>query len=556
MAKFDVVIVGGGHNGITTAAYLAKCGLSVCVCEERSEIGGAQENTEPIPGFRIDPHASYMYGYVAPGFEQLELWKYGFRMVYYKTMMGGMDEKGKAYFGGRYNEETVKSVERISKRDAKIWEILVKKLEPNVPEILRSIFWTPPFPPEMEVEMNDLPWAKLFQKYVPQLYFPEWNEMTCLELIDFLFESDIINSVATIMWYSGASPNWEGMAIPSLAGFQMWYYASGCPRGGMHAYAHAIARCAIAHGARILTNCPVESIIVQNGEAKGVKLSRDAAFPEKVIWAEKAVISDVPVTQTFLNLLDYDDLEHGFIRRIKDISIKGGSLWVLSLITKELPRFAGEGAEVLKGDNFPCLSSMGHGRDKLMAHLREAYSFKTSPKPENAITALMIHDIFDSTRCPPGYHVFSPCYMQVVPPEYHVKSPDAVNAMKEEILEWQMEHIRQFAPNFTKDKIVAAFVNTPYDSEIRNAGLLGGNWYATRHCKDQWWSSRPLPELSRYRTPVKKLYLCNQTSYPGGLCLMAVPYNLMHILIEDLSLKLGSWWYPSPWHVPDREAEK
>jgi len=78
--KYDIVIVGGGPNGTALAAYLAKSGLSVCVLEERPECGGACENTEPVPGVRIDPHATYMYSGAAPGFDQLELWKYGFRM--------------------------------------------------------------------------------------------------------------------------------------------------------------------------------------------------------------------------------------------------------------------------------------------------------------------------------------------------------------------------------------------------------------------------------------------------------------------------------------------
>ena len=81
--RFDVVIVGGGHNGTTAAAYLAKCGLSVCVLEERPECGGAQETTEPIAGVRIQPHAIANYGGAAPGWEQLELWRYGFRMARY-----------------------------------------------------------------------------------------------------------------------------------------------------------------------------------------------------------------------------------------------------------------------------------------------------------------------------------------------------------------------------------------------------------------------------------------------------------------------------------------
>jgi len=90
--RYDIVIVGGGPNGMTAAAYLAKCGLSVCVLEERSEAGGACENTEPIPGVRINPHAVLMYAGPAPGFEQLELWKYGFRMDWSPSYIKNMEE--------------------------------------------------------------------------------------------------------------------------------------------------------------------------------------------------------------------------------------------------------------------------------------------------------------------------------------------------------------------------------------------------------------------------------------------------------------------------------
>src|SRR3990172_2711207 len=90
--RFDFVIVGGGHNGSTIAAYLAKSGASVCVIEGRAECAGGQENTEPKPGFRIDPHATYLYGGAAPGFEQLELWKYGFRMSWSPALQPVEDE--------------------------------------------------------------------------------------------------------------------------------------------------------------------------------------------------------------------------------------------------------------------------------------------------------------------------------------------------------------------------------------------------------------------------------------------------------------------------------
>jgi phytoene dehydrogenase-like protein len=81
--------------------------------------------------------------------------------------------------------------------------------------------------------------------------------------------------------------------------------------------------------------------------------------------------------------------------------------------------------------------------------------------------------------------------------------------------------------------------------------MSGGNWYGARCSSDQWFSTRPLEELARYRTPIDNLYLCNHTSHPGGLCLMAVAYNLMHILIDDGIAEPGDWWYSSPWYISD-----
>lgn len=139
-------------------------------------------------------------------------------------------------------------------------------------------------------------------------------------------------------------------------------------------------------------------------------------------------------------------------------------------------------------------------------------------------------------------------------PEYHADGPEAVNKMKPEIDAAIIRSWGQVAPN-VPDNVVAYWSNSPYDSEFRNTGLIGGNWYATRHSSDDWWNMRPLPELSRYRTPIDGLYLCHQTSHPGGLCMMAVPYNLMHILIDDGVAEPGDWWYPSPHYRREEKKE-
>ncbi|MGD0081755.1 MAG: NAD(P)/FAD-dependent oxidoreductase [Acidimicrobiales bacterium] len=555
-ARFDVVIVGGGHNGSTLAAYLAKSGLSVCVLEARPECGGGQENTEPRPGFRIDPHATYLYGGAAPGFDQLELWKYGFRMVYYQSLSGIVTLDGvAANMGSRWRPDIgEESRRRYAGTSEGAFSPMEALDEPSLRELLRALFWTPPHPPELEVEAGDLPWWNVFRKHLPGLYSPRLLDMSYTDFLDeFVPWEPARVAAAFAAWYCGAHPDWDGMLLPSMGGGMLVGYASGSPRGGMHAYAHSIIRCALAHGARILANAPVGEIIVQNGRAVGVRLSDEAAFPEKTIWADKAVVSGVDVKTTFLNLIGRQHLDVGFTQRVKDISLKGGSLFVMHVLCRELPKYHGR-PDAFPEDVYPsCVMAPADSMEFFHAQTRDAYSLRRSPElsPEHLTMMIVTHDPYDETRTPDGYHLLSPVYLEVPPPQYDVTGPEGINRHKDEITKAALALLERMAPNMGSDNIVDVFVNTPYDSEFRNAGMSGGNWYAIRQSEDQWFSSRPLPELSRYRTPIDGLYLCNQTSHPGGLCLMAVPYNLMHILIDDGIVEPASWWYPSEWYISD-----
>jgi phytoene dehydrogenase-like protein len=112
--------------------------------------------------------------------------------------------------------------------------------------------------------------------------------------------------------------------------------------------------------------------------------------------------------------------------------------------------------------------------------------------------------------------------------------------------------LAQVVENVDDDNLIRIFSDSPLEQEFRNTGMLGGSWYGIRCDRDQWWNERPLPELARYRVPdIDGLYLAHQSAaHPGGLCLMAVGYNLMHILIEDGIAEPGDWWYASPWYIP------
>ncbi len=560
--SYDVVVVGGGPNGLGIAAYLAKCGVKVCVVEARTEIGGGCETIEPIPGFRIEPHAAFNYAGASPAWEQLELGKYGLRVVPFDVWGTAIPHDCKRVTSAsRWNKQVVRESmltwgEDVAAQTEGIYAILES---PECREFLRSIYWTPPLPEGYSRDPKDLPWVKAIKK-VPllgQVYDDSWLEMSTLDVTNILTTTDAQKvGICIAAWDSGPGFLSKGMGIVGAAITFLIMYSSGVFLGGMHSYAHATMRAALAHGATFYTNSPVEEIIVQDGEAKGVRVGGKGPMADKVIWADRAVISDIHVKDTFLKVIDKKHLDRGFYQKVKDISLNGGSLMKVDLIVKELPRFRGKAGEFM--DKYPgggCVFPVDR-LDVLTNHRKAVdaeFRFPRFGKDEIVLRSLR-SSIYDPTRCPPGYHVIYNFWPLPVP-EYYVGGIENYNKHKEEQVEGMLEMYREYCTNMGDDNIVAKFAMTPLDSSFRNMGFVGGNWEGIRPCDDQWYDRRPLPECGRYRTPIDKLYLVNQTSYPGGLALMAVPYNLMHILIEDLNLKPGGWWYPSPYYASDKQVK-
>ena len=546
--RYDIVIVGGGHNGTAAAAYLAKSGLSVCVLEERPECGGACENTEVIPGVRIDPHTTYLYGGAAPGFEQLELWKYGFRMDWRESQRMMQQPRPTLTREGTYQP---------TEKDTMGWNKLCGMLAdpPFTRELLRSIYWCPPHPPEVEVTAENVPFMQVYKQHAPEIWTEELLEMTLFDLLDEYMETEPPKvQQGIIAWYSGAAPHWEGVALPALGGnLALRYTGINPPRGGMHAYMHSIIRCAMAHGAVIRTCCPVDEIIIHQGRAVGVRLRETAAYGEKIIWANKAVISGIDVEQTFLKLIGPQHLDASLIQGVKDVNLKGSCAYVTHFLFKGepqyRPRFEIESREAAAGP-YPYPTD---SRENFYEHLMDVDGRKGGPTmPAERVVFLNCGSKrgIPDTCTIPDHTLISPCYVIVPPPEYLVGGPDAINKEKEKLDAYMLKALDKI---IDISNVVQMWSNTPWDSEHRNRGLIGGGW-SPRPCRDQWGENRPnnlSPELARYRTPIDGLYLCHQSSaHPGTMCLMAIPYNLMHIMIEDGLVEPGEWWYPSPWYIP------
>jgi phytoene dehydrogenase-like protein len=558
--RYDVVIVGAGHNGTTAAAYLAKSGLKVCVLEERPECGGAQENTDPRAGVHISPHAVALYGGAAPGWEQLELWKYGARMDWSAQKLSGGD-----FASGKYMGLLCKSgVAFATNKDLEGWLILSGAANGFCQELLRATFYCPPHPSYVETTPETVPFMQVYKQRLPKVWTPDLMEWTQFDLMDEHMETEPFKVFQSyIAWMSGAAGHMEGMAIPAFESVvaSVLYTTGAVPMGGIHGYYHALFRCAVAHGAIFRTCCPVDKIIIKDGRAVGVQLSDNATWRNKTIWATKAVISATEIKHTFNKLIGPGNVDPALSQRVNDLNIKGGPIYCNYFITKKPLRYRAKFKEAEQtGVCYPMDS-----RKIYYDHVADCLGKQGNPTvPADEIIWLWagsnkIIDPVAHNQCTrPGLYVESSIEFYVPPPEYHTGGPGAMNTdsgshQDEKLKKYFRDAFSTVVENL-EDDLVEHLTLSPWEQEFRNTGMLGGSWYGIRHCRDQWWNERPLPEMARYRVPgIDGLYMVHQSAaHPGGLCMMACGYNLMHILIEDGIAEPGKWWYPSPWYIPER----
>jgi len=562
--RYDFVVVGGGPNGLGTAAYLSKWGFSVCVLEARPEIGGGAENAEPSPGYSIDPHASFWYGAAGPGAEQLELGRYGFRLSEVSGSIsiasdGRNTARRPVEMATEAALDPVQFIESLggTPDGAKFYIEFLSNLQPKLKEFLRSMYWTPPYDHRWRVPREELPETKIFKEIVP-IWDDEFLEMSLFEFFSSMDLPDPIMCSGLInAWGNGPHPYYKGMLIPAFGVGQLLGYANSTPVGGMHAFAHALARCTLAHGGRIFVNSPVSEVIVRDGQAVGVRVSDESVLEEKTVWADLGVIYANHV-KNLPGHVGGGHLGSDIVQRIGDLSLKGGSLLAMNMLVNELPQLT-VAPELNQPGSELTVMVLNSDTPMLMEMMRDVQTFRTHPTDLSHYGGLwfVTQGAHDRTRVRGGDKHIIYFNLQVPAPEEHRDGPEATNRDLDLIRENVKAVIRQYAPNMTDDKYDHIWVNTPYDSSIRNMGFVGGQWMGLRESDDEWGRNKPLPELARYRTPVDGLYLSHQSSHPGGLCLLAVSYNLMHMLHEDyeeVSSTTPGWWYPSPWHITDTDG--
>jgi phytoene dehydrogenase-like protein len=514
--RYDAVVIGGGHNGLIAAAYLARGGLRTVVLERRHVLGGAAVTEEIVPGFRFSV-ASYVVSLLRPEIiRDLDLPRHGLHILpldgTFTPLPKGSGPKGGDYLW-RVNDHarTIRELRRWSLSDAEAYEeygLLMVEMAKFIKPILGLI---PPDPTGWDPR-EFLPLAGLVRDFAAlpereQAVFVQLMTMSSADFLDQWFETDPLKAT---MAASGIIGTYLGIRSPGTAYVLLHHYmgeidgafrAWGIPKGGTGGISEAIGRAAQAQGAEIRTEAPVARIRTRDGRATGVVLESGEEIEGDT------VISTADAKVTFLDLLEPGTVEPDFEAEIRRFKFRGSSGKV-NLALDRLPEFTSlpnaEDLEHLRG-----AVSLSPSTDEMEQAYDDAKYGRWSARP---YVDIIIPTLVDPSMAPPGKHVMS-CFVQYAP--YHLDPALGTwDDHREAFGDTVVDRIAEFAPNI-RDAIVGRQVLTPLDIE-RTLGLTEGNIFQGELSLEQLFFNRPVPGYARFRTPVRDLWIAGSSTHPGG----------------------------------------
>ncbi len=512
--RYDAVIIGGGHNGLVSAAYLARAGLKTLVLERRHVLGGAAVTEELFPGYRFSVF-SYVVSLLRPEIiRDLQLPRHGLDILpldgTFTPLRAGEGPPGGDYLW-RVNDHgrTVRELRRWSKNDAEAYEEygqlmvdmarFIKPILSIVPPDLTSLDPRPLLP------LGGL--ARAFQQLPErqQAVFVQLMTMSSADFLDQWFETDPLKAT---MAASGIIGTYLGVRSPGTAYVLLHHYmgeidgafrAWGIPKGGTGGISNAIGSAARALGAEIRTEAPVARIVVKRGRATGVALEDGEEIEAG------AVLSSVDSRRTFIDLLEPGALTAEFEDEVRRFKFRGSSGKV-NMAVDRLPDFTslpGEGEHLRGAISFsPSIEEMEQAYD-------DAKYGRWSSRP---YIDMIIPTLVDPSMAPPGKHVIS-CFVQYAP---YKLAPElgSWDDHREAFGDAVVDRIAEFAPGF-RDSILFRNVQTPLDIE-RTTGLTEGNIFQGELSLEQLFFNRPVPGYARFKTPIRDLWLCGSSTHPGG----------------------------------------
>src|SRR5229473_596296 len=528
-APRDIVIIGGGHNGLVTAFYLARAGLQPLVLERRNQVGGAAITEEFHPGFRSSVLA-HSAGPLRPQVARdMELEHHGLKLITSEVAVTALSPDGRALILDQDVERAAQEIAKFSEADAAKYREFQPALEKASRVIGKSLALTPP-----EVEHPTA--ADLFGLLnlgrslrglgkANTYNLLRWAPMAVADLVAEFFQTDLLRAVIAARgifgtalgpWSAGTS---LALLLRAAAGSNPAgsnFFAS----GGIGAITQAMATAAQQAGAEIRTGAEVIDIRVKNGVAQGVVLSSG----EEIL--ARAVVSNADPKRTFLKLADPSLLAPSFTRRLQNYRMNG-TVAKVNLALSGLPTFIG-----VNGNDGALAGRIHIGSE--IDYLERAFdeskygNFSHAPYLEVTIPTLT-----DPPLAPEGKHVMS-IYMQYAP--YKLKNGSWQDeAQRLALGDTVVKTLAQYASDLP-DKILHHQIITPLDLE-ETYGLTGGHIFHGDLALDQIFTMRPMLDWARYRTPIENLYLCGSGTHPGTGLTGGSGANAAREILKDLKAR-------------------
>ena len=525
MNRYDAIVIGAGHNGLTNAAYLARAGLDVVVLEKNDYIGGAAVTREMHAGWHYSS-CSYVCSMMRQAIHRdLDLSRHGLLLVpYLGTVAFG--DNGETLIDYPDEEASYLELKRHSPHDADAMARFQADLGRYAQLIRKTLLRTPPDPASFKPrDIGELLWlAREFWKLGErELYeYIRFFTMSAADFLEDYFDNDLVKAAM-------ASPGIIGTALgvesPGSAYILLHHVmgdvdgnvgAWGLARGGMGAISHAIASALREAGGEIRTEAGVERILVKDGATVGVVLENGDELHADT------VVSNLDAKRTFTRLLAPGDLPPRILERARNFKIRGSSGKV-NIALSGLPRFTGV------PDN-RYINRGGQGFVGSLETMERAYdAWKRGTWSEDPFIESVIPSAWDPTVAPPGKHWMSN-FIQYCPPELADGpwTPEKRDAFGQTVV----NKIERYAPGF-KDLIVHMEVRTPHEIE-NEIGLTQGNIFQGELTIDQLLFNRPFPGYGQYRMPLKNFWLCGSSTHPGGGVSSACGANAAREILRDL----------------------
>jgi phytoene dehydrogenase-like protein len=495
--RHEVVIIGGGHNGLTVAAYLAKAGVDVCVVEALDHTGGGVISPESVaPGFRTDI-CSVWHGVIQANpllrHDELGLVSdFGLRYLTADNQLGVLfpDDSHLNFY--RDVERTSQSIARFSKKDADAYRRFAEVVAEPAAMLMDGLFNPPPPFEVIAAMLTQNPKGHLLANWLPA---------SIVDVLDEWFESDQLKAALTkFCAQAGVSPVTKGTGMVALFFVPLVHTFGGAmPEGGSGALSEAMERCIRHYGGTILTGSAVERVTVSNGHAAGVVLAGG-----QDILASRAVVSNLHARQ-IAPLVGAERLPPDFVAGLERLRRSSFGAISQAYALHEPPQY--RAGDELSGAMFVEFAALP------LAQLLRSFDDYEHGQIHTDMPTVACQTRLDPSRAPPGKHTLHLFHYAPFDPSPHGAA--SWDGLRDEVADRVLDALHRRTTNMGPDNIIARLVETPSDLARRNPAMIDGDYNHLGMFPEQQLGNRYLPGWG-YRTPVDRLWMCGPSCHPGG----------------------------------------